>query len=61
MLELSDRSGDEPSNRFEQTGGDARLAQRIARIGEVGDGKIFVTNLEECIRIRTEERGGIAI
>jgi len=29
--------------------------------GEVGDGKIFITNLEECIRIRTEERGGNAI
>ena len=29
--------------------------------GEVGDGKIFVTNLEECIRIRTEEKGGQAI
>lgn len=26
-----------------------------------GDGKIFVTNLEECIRIRTEERGSEAI
>ena len=29
--------------------------------GEVGDGKIFITNLEECIRIRTGERGGQAI
>ncbi len=29
--------------------------------GEVGDGKIFITNLEECIRIRTEERGSSAI
>lgn len=29
--------------------------------GEVGDGKIFITNLEECIRIRTEEKGGNAI
>jgi nitrogen regulatory protein P-II 1 len=29
--------------------------------GEIGDGKIFITNLEECIRIRTEERGGKAI
>ena len=29
--------------------------------GEVGDGKIFITPLEECIRIRTEERGGKAI
>jgi len=29
--------------------------------GEVGDGKIFITHLEECIRIRTGERGGKAI
>ncbi len=29
--------------------------------GEVGDGKIFITNLEECIRIRTGERGSTAI
>lgn len=29
--------------------------------GEVGDGKIFIAPLEECIRIRTGERGGIAI
>ena len=29
--------------------------------GSVGDGKIFITPLEECIRIRTNERGGEAI
>lgn len=29
--------------------------------GEIGDGKIFVLPLEECIRIRTEERGSTAI
>ncbi|MEI8345870.1 MAG: P-II family nitrogen regulator [Pseudomonadota bacterium] len=29
--------------------------------GTFGDGKIFVVPLEECIRIRTEERGGKAI
>jgi nitrogen regulatory protein P-II 1 len=29
--------------------------------GHVGDGKIFITPLEECIRIRTGERGGFAI
>lgn len=29
--------------------------------GQVGDGKIFITPLEECIRIRTEETGGKAI
>ena len=32
-----------------------------AQTGEVGDGKIFVLDLAECIRIRTEERGGTAI
>lgn len=32
-----------------------------AKTGELGDGKIFVYNLEECIRIRTEERGPGAI
>jgi len=29
--------------------------------GEIGDGKIFIVNLEECIRIRTGERGSAAI
>jgi nitrogen regulatory protein PII len=29
--------------------------------GEVGDGKIFILPLEECIRIRTGEKGGTAI
>lgn len=32
-----------------------------AQTGGVGDGKIFVLDLAECIRIRTEERGGTAI
>ena len=32
-----------------------------AQTGEMGDGKIFVLPLEECIRIRTGERGGVAI
>ena len=29
--------------------------------GAIGDGKIFVTPLERCVRIRTEEEGGQAI
>lgn len=29
--------------------------------GKIGDGKIFVTPLENCIRIRTGEEGGEAI
>jgi nitrogen regulatory protein P-II 1 len=32
-----------------------------AKTGETGDGKIFVLDLKECVRIRTEERGGVAI
>jgi len=32
-----------------------------ARTGQIGDGKIFVTDLPECIRIRTGERGSAAI
>ncbi len=32
-----------------------------AKTGRIGDGKIFVTPLEECIRIRTGERGQDAI
>lgn len=32
-----------------------------ARNGEIGDGKIFVLDLAECIRIRTGERGHEAI
>ena len=34
---------------------------RGARTNSVGDGKRFITNLEECIRIRTEEKGSEAI
>ncbi len=30
---------------------------RVARTGQIGDGKIFVTNLAEVIRIRTGETG----
>ena len=32
-----------------------------ARTGKIGDGKIFVTNLEEVIRIRTGETGAEAV
>ncbi len=32
-----------------------------ARTGNIGDGKIFVLDLEECVRIRTGETGGMAV
>lgn len=34
---------------------------RAAKTGKIGDGKVFVYNVEEVIRIRTEERGLEAI
>jgi len=36
-------------------------AARHSDGGKIGEGKIFITPLEECIRIRTGERGGEAI
>lgn len=32
-----------------------------ARTGQIGDGKIFILELPECIRIRTGETGSVAI
>jgi nitrogen regulatory protein P-II 1 len=34
---------------------------RAAKTGKIGDGKIFVTNVDEAIRIRNEERGETAL
>ena len=34
---------------------------KSAKTGQTGDGKIFVLNMDECIRIRTEERDSVAI
>lgn len=34
---------------------------RTGEAGEIGDGKIFVLPMDDCIRIRTGERGGEAI
>src|SRR2546425_11574006 len=36
-------------------------AARVGDTGTIGDGKIFVLPLEDCIRIRTGERGNSAI
>ena len=32
-----------------------------ARTGQIGDGKVFILDLKECVRIRTGETGGMAI
>jgi nitrogen regulatory protein P-II 1 len=36
-------------------------AARSGETGQIGDGKIFVLPLDDCVRIRTGERGGQAI
>ena len=41
--------------------GAAEAIQRAARTDKIGDGKIFVSNIEEAIRIRTGERGPDAV
>ena len=56
-----------PKLRLEVVVDDAmveRVVEAIAnaaRTGRIGDGKIFVSNVEEAIRIRTGERGTDAI
>ena len=34
---------------------------RVAKTGKIGDGKVFVSNIEEAVRIRTEEKGEGAV
>ena len=34
---------------------------KAAKTGKIGDGKVFVSNVEDAIRIRTEEKGKSAV
>jgi nitrogen regulatory protein PII len=34
---------------------------KAARTGKIGDGKVFVSNIDEAVRIRTEEKGERAV
>ncbi len=34
---------------------------KAAKTGKIGDGKVFVSNIEQAIRIRTEEKGDSAV
>lgn len=44
-----------------QVGRTLEIISSAARTGRVGDGKIFVTSLEDVVRIRTGETGSDAI
>jgi nitrogen regulatory protein P-II 2 len=56
-----------PKSKIEVAVDDGRVEQvieaiiKVAKTGKVGDGKIFVTNLEQSIRIRTGETGDDAL
>jgi nitrogen regulatory protein PII len=34
---------------------------KSAKTGKIGDGKVFISAIEEAIRIRTEEKGDLAV
>jgi len=38
-----------------------QVIERAARTGAIGDGKIFVSAVEEVVRIRTGDRGDRAL
>jgi len=44
-----------------KTGPVVEAIVKAARTGKIGDGKIFITNVEEIVRIRTGEKGREAI
>ena len=56
-----------PKVKLEVVVSDARVDEIVralsaaARTGRIGDGKIFVYNLEEVIRIRNDDRGESAL
>ncbi len=47
-----------PDNRVEAA---VAAIVKTARTGKIGDGKVFVSHVENAIRIRTEEKGDQAV
>jgi nitrogen regulatory protein P-II 1 len=47
-----------PDDRAEEA---VEVVLEAAHTGEIGDGKVFVSNVEEAVRIRTGERGDEAL
>ena len=56
-----------PKIKIDIVVGDAQVSNAVATIikaaktGKIGDGKVFVSTVEEAIRIRTEEKGEAAV
>ncbi|HXA79996.1 MAG TPA: P-II family nitrogen regulator [Opitutaceae bacterium] len=38
-----------------------KLITKAANTGKIGDGKIFISPMEDVVRIRTQERGPTAL
>ena len=51
----------EAAIRDDMLDGVIEAIEKSASTGKIGDGKIFVFNLEQCIRIRTGETGDEAL
>src|ERR1041385_8115998 len=47
-----------PDNRVDAAVG---AIIKTARTGKIGDGKVFVSSVDQAVRIRTEEKGDLAI
>lgn len=47
-----------PDDRAEES---VEIVLEAARTGEIGDGKVFVSEVEQAVRIRTGERGDLAL
>jgi len=47
-----------PENMVEEV---IRVIEKNARTGKIGDGKIFVSHVEDAVRIRTGQRGEEAV
>ena len=56
-----------PKVKFEVVIADDRVQRAVdvilkaAKTGKIGDGKVFITHVEEAVRIRTDERGPEAV
>jgi nitrogen regulatory protein P-II 1 len=56
-----------PKIKLELVISDEKLDEAIgvivksAKTGKIGDGKVFVSNVDEAVRIRTEEKGDAAV
>jgi nitrogen regulatory protein PII len=56
-----------PKIKLEVVVPDGRVEAAVAAIvtaaktGKIGDGKVFVSNVEEAVRIRTDEKGEAAV